>query len=432
LIEPSLGFSARVSRSLRFLSALGAFFVLAVLAAGCGDSVPGNAVVRVDDGTIKRSTFDHWIRIAANSAQAPGATTKPPVPDPPNYTKCAAAKVQAAPKPAKGQPKPSAAQFKAQCKQEWEGLRDQVLQFLIQAQWIQGEAKDQDVKVSDKDIAKSFAQQKKQSFPTEKEYRDFLKTSGMTQEDINLRVKLDLLSNKIREKVTKSDKKATEKEIREYYDKNKARFSQPERRDLNVVLTKTRSRADDALAALRDGDSWRAVSKKYSIDQASKSAGGKLPGVTPGQQEKAFDDAVFKAKRRTTEGPIKTQFGYYVFEVTKVTPKSQQTLKQATPTIKQLIQQQGEQKRLSDFVKGFEKKWKERTNCRKEFVIQMCKNAPKPKGNQQTTPPGAVPQQAPPGAGQPAPPQQAPPQQAPPQQAPPQQAPPQQAPPAQP
>jgi foldase protein PrsA len=415
-----------VSRVLKSLLALGAFFVLAAALAACGDSVPGNAVARVDDGTIKRSTFNHWISIAARSSQPPGSTAKVSVPDPPDFKSCIASKAKSAPKPAKGQPKPSTAQFKAQCKQEYEGLRDQVLQFLIQAQWIQGEAKDQNVKVSDKELRKSFNQQKKQSFPTEKEYKAFLKSSGMTQEDIDLRVKLDLLSNKIREKVTKDKKKATSADIKRYYEKNKARFAQPEKRDLNVVLTKTKAKANQALAALKGGDSWKKVAKKYSIDQASKSAGGKLPGVQPGQQEKAFDSAVFKASKGKTEGPVKTQFGYYVFEVTKITPKSQQSLAQATPTIKQLLQQQGQQKALNDFVKDFEKKWKGRTNCRKGFVVSMCKNAPKPKKGQQTTPPGAVPsqggaqqapsgaQQAPPGAQQaPSGAQQAPPQQVP-------------------
>jgi foldase protein PrsA len=380
-----------VSRLQRYLLALGAFFVLAAALSACGDSVPGNAVVRVDDNTIKRSTFDHWISVAARSSQPPGSTTKVSVPDPPDFKSCVAQKTKSAPKPAKGQPKPTAAQFKAQCKQEYEGLRDQVLQFLIQAQWIQGEAADQKVKLSDKELKKSFDQQKKQSFPTEKEYTAFLKSSGMTQEDIDLRVKLDLLSNKIREKVNKKVKKVTSADVSKYYDKNKARFAQPEKRDLNVVLTKTKAKADQALAALRGGTSWKAVAKKYSIDQASKDAGGKLPGVQPGQQEKAFDSAVFKAVKGQIQGPVKTQFGYYVFQVTKLTPKSQQSLQQATPTIKQLLQQQGQQKALNDFVKDFEKKWKGRTNCRKGFVVAMCKNAPKPKKGQATTPPGAVP-----------------------------------------
>jgi foldase protein PrsA len=382
-----------MSRALKFLPALGAFFVIAVLISACGDSVPGNSVVRVDDNTIKTSTFKHWLRVAALSSQPPGSTAAVSVPDPPNFTKCVAAKTKAAPKPAKGQPKPSTAQFKAQCKQEYEGLRDQVLQFLIQAQWIQGEAKDQNVKISAAELKKSFEQQKKQSFPTEKEYKAFLKSSGMTQEDIDLRVKLDLLSNKIRTKITKDKNKVTQADIQKYYNKNKSRFAQPEKRDLNVVLTKTKAKAEQAKKALESGDSWKKVAKKYSIDQASKDAGGKLPGVQPGQQEKAFDSAVFAAPKKKITGPVKTQFGYYVFEVTKVTPKSQQSLQQASPTIKQLLQQQGQQKALNDFVKKFEKKWKDRTNCRKGYVVTMCKNAPKPKKGQSTTPPGAVPNQ---------------------------------------
>jgi foldase protein PrsA len=401
-----------VARLVRIVPALGAFFVLALALAACGDSVPGNSVVRVDDETIKTSTFDHWIRVAALSSQPPGSNTKVSVPRPPDFQACVAQKRKTAPKPAKGQPKQTDAQLKAQCKQEYEGLRDQVLQFLIQAQWIQGEAADQDIKASEAEVKKSFERQKKQSFQTDKEYQDFLKSSGMTQEDIDLRVKIDLLSNKIREKVQKGEGTVTQKEVEQYYNKNKARFGQPEKRDLNVVLTKTKAKANQAKAALEDGDSWRAVAKKYSIDQASKDAGGKLPGVTPGQQEKAFDTAVFQAKKGEIEGPVKTQFGYYVFEVTKITPKSQQTLEEATPTIRQLLKSQGEQKALNDFVKDFEKKWKDRTNCRKGYVIEMCKNAPKPKRNQQTTPPGAIPQQP---QGQ-TPQQGAPPQGAPPQQ----------------
>jgi foldase protein PrsA len=381
-----------VARSVRLLVALGAIIALVGVLSACGDSVPGDSVARVGDTSIKKKTFDHWLTVAALSSQPPGSTGKPVVPDPPNFTRCVAAKRAAAAKPVKGQPKPTDTQLKAQCKQEYEGARDQVMQFLIQGEWIQGEAKDLGVKAKDSDVQKSFQQQKKQSFPTEKQYQDFLKSSGMTQQDILLRVKLDLLSNKIRAKVTKGKDKVTQQDIQAYYNKNKQRFAQPERRDLDVVLTKTRAKATRALKALRSGQSFKAVAKKYSIDQASKSQGGKLPDVTPGQQEKAFDAAIFKARKGKLVGPVKTQFGYYVFKVTTIKPPSQQTLQQASPTIKQLLASQGQQKALNSFVKDFQKKWKGQTNCRKGFVIQLCKNAPKPKTNTSTTPPGAVPQ----------------------------------------
>src|SRR4051794_31349312 len=94
-------------------------------------------------------------------------------------------------------------------------------------------------------------------------------------------------------------------------------------------------------------------------------------------------------------GPVKTQFGYYVFKVTKVTPASQQTLTQATPTIKQLLQSQNQQKALDDFVKDFQKRWKDKTDCRSGFVTQDCKNAPKAK-TPSTVAPGWTQQNAPP------------------------------------
>ena len=93
-----------------------------------------------------------------------------------------------APKPAKGQPAPTTAQFKQQCQTEYNGLRDQVLQFLISAQWIVGEAKDQGVKVTDAEVKKQFDTTKKQSFPKEADFQKFLKSSGMALDDLKFRV----------------------------------------------------------------------------------------------------------------------------------------------------------------------------------------------------------------------------------------------------
>jgi foldase protein PrsA len=367
---------------------------LALTACG-GDNVPDNAVAKVDDAVIKKATFDHWMQIAAISSQGPqqGSTAKPQIPDPPDYTACIANKKKTAPKPAKGQPQPSDADFKNQCKQEYEGLRDQVMQLLIQNEWVTGEAEEQNIKVSDAEVRKAFEQQKKQSFPKEKDYQDFLRSSGFTEQDVLFRVRLEQLSNKLREKIVKGKDKVSDAQIKSYYEKNKQRFAQPERRDLRIVLTRDKGKADQAKQALQDGDSWNAVAKKYSIDQASKNQGGQLLAVAKGQQEPALDKAVFGAKRGELTGPVKTQFGWYVFEVGKVTPASQQTQQQATQTIRGILASENQQKALDSFIKDFQKQWKEKTSCRKGYVTQDCKNAPKSKTGQQTTPPGAVPAQ---------------------------------------
>jgi len=379
----------RTSLKNKLFTAL-ALLALPVLFAACG-GVPGNAVATVDGEAIEKSQFDHWLNIAAKS----GGQQAAQIPKPPEFTACIANKRKTLPKPAKGQPKTTDAQLKTQCKQEYEALRDQVLQLLISFEWIQGEAEEQGIKVTDAEVKKQFETQKKASFPKEADYQKFLKDSGQSQEDIMLRVKLDVLSNKIREKVTKGKDKVTDAEIKKYYDENKQRFAQPERRDLLVVLTKTKGKADQAMKALKGGQKFASVAKKFSIDQASKAQGGKLAAVSKGQQERALDDAVFDAKKNELTGPVKTQFGYYVFEVTKVTAASQQTLDQAKTTIRQLLASQKQQKALDTFVKNFQKKWKEKTDCREGYRTQDCSNAPKATPSPSPTPaaPVATPEQ---------------------------------------
>jgi foldase protein PrsA len=250
--------------------------------------------------------------------------------------------------------------------------------LLVSFKWIQGEADAQNVKVTDAEVKKSFDQQKKQSFPKEADYQKFLKQSGQTQEDILQRVKLDLLSNKIRDKVVKGKDKVSDKQIADFYNKNKARFAQPEKRDLRVVLTKGKGDADKAYAALKSGDSWKTVAKKYSIDDTSKASGGKLPAQAKGTLDKELDDAVFSAKKNALVGPVKTQYGYYVFTVTGVTAASQQSLAEAKATIKQTLVSQNQQKALDTFVKDFTKRWREKTECSEGYKTTDCKNGPKP------------------------------------------------------
>jgi foldase protein PrsA len=350
--------------------------VSAALVAGCGDSVPKNAVAAVDGDAISQTEFKHWLGIAAATSQQGGAKVAY---TPPAYTACIASKRKTAPKPAKGQPATTDAQYKTQCKQEYESLRDQVMQFLILEKWVSGEADNQGVKISDKTAEADFTKARKQSFPKESDFQAFLKNSGMTIADARFQVRFNTVYTKLREKAVKSADKVTDAEVLAFYKKNKARLGTPLTRDLRVVLTRDKATGDKAKAALQSGQSWSTVVKKYSIDPATKATGGVLSGLSKGQQEKAFDDAIFAAPKGQLQGPVKTQFGYYVFQVQKETPASQQTLKQASAAIRQQLDAQNKQKADDQFNTELRKKWKAKTNCNDGFIMTQCKNAPKEK-----------------------------------------------------
>jgi foldase protein PrsA len=352
------------------------------LLPGCGGNakkVPSGAVAIVGSQPVSQTQFDHWANVVFQSQQ--GATTK---------------KAKTKPVP----PKPGTPQYKQ--------LASQVLQFLVSSQWIVGEAADRGITASPDEIKKSFEQTKKQSFPTDKAYNKFLKSSGQTQDDIDFRVRSDVLATKLRTEVTKKAADVSNSDIKDYYDANEAQFSQPERRDLQVVVNKDQAKAKEALARLQKGENFKKVVKALSTDPATKQQDGKLLGVAKGQQEKSLDDAVFGAQKDQLVGPIKTQQGFYVFKVTKVTPASKQSLDQSKEGIRQLLISQKQQQSLDSFTQDFREKWRGKTNCLKALAIPDCKNGQQPQTGLGTggppakagtgTPPALTPQQSSPAA----------------------------------
>ena len=368
------------------IAALSAVLVTGLTLTACGGGgIPGNAVVSVNGTPITSTTFNHWMTVAAGSSAASAATAgktapKAVVPDPPNYTACIAHLEATAPKPAKGQTKPTAAALKSQCEQQYTALKQQVLGYLISANWVIGEAAEKGVKITDAEVQKQFNQIKAQQFPKEADFQKFLASTGYTVSDLLLRVKLDLLSSKIQAKVSKdAGKKPSQSEVSAYYAQHKSQYGQPEKRNILIILTKTLAQAEKAKKEIESGKSFASVAKSVSIDPVSKAAGGSLPGVVKGQEEKALDEAVFSAKLKVLGGPVKTPFGYYIYEVTKTIPGSQQTLAQVQSSIQQQITAQKQQKALSEFVKEFRKKWTGRTECRNGYSVMDCKSYKAPK-----------------------------------------------------
>jgi len=157
----------------RSLAASALAGLCAAAVAGCGNDLPPSAVAKVGDSTISKEEFERWYKNAAAGASQGGQGGPAVAPDPPDYEKCVAG-LQSQPQP-EGAPKPTEDALKKQCTQQYEDLRDQVMQFLIQAEWVQQEAETRDVSVSDEEVKKSFDDQKKQAFPKEADYQKFLK-----------------------------------------------------------------------------------------------------------------------------------------------------------------------------------------------------------------------------------------------------------------
>jgi peptidyl-prolyl cis-trans isomerase C len=68
-------------------------------------------------------------------------------------------------------------------------------------------------------------------------------------------------------------------------------------------------------AEIEAGADFADVAKAHS-SCPSKAQGGDLGTFGRGQMVPAFDEVVFSAEVNTVQGPVKTQFGYHLLEVT--------------------------------------------------------------------------------------------------------------------
>lgn len=370
-----------------FIPALAVLAVLFVVLVSTlrGSGVPDGAVAKVSDTVIEKSDFDSYMKLAFGSqALGPGEVV---VPDPPNFTKCIANKKKAAPKNSKN------AELKKQCETEFKNAKEQVMTALIQSEWFRLEADDRGIKVTDKELDERFRPLREQTFQSDKQYLEFLKKTGQTEKDLKNLVKNQIIQEKLRAEEVKANQTISDKEIAKYFADHKKEFSQPASRDLRVVFNSSKSKAEAAKKELDGGTSWKDVVKKYSEDPASKNNEGRYPKVPQGQFEENLDKAIQSAKVGNIAGPVKTQFGYYVFTVEQTNPASQQKLTAVKDQIRQTLQAEKQQKAFDDFRKKFEAKWRDKTKCADDFKIALCKNGEKKKKEEAPKPGQQQPQQ---------------------------------------
>ncbi|MES0371985.1 MAG: peptidylprolyl isomerase [Mariprofundaceae bacterium] len=84
------------------------------------------------------------------------------------------------------------------------------------------------------------------------------------------------------------------------------------------ILVNTEEKCNELKAAIEGGEDFADVAKENSSCPSGQQ-GGDLGEFGPGMMVKEFDEVVFSADVNTVQGPVQTQFGYHLLEVTSRT-----------------------------------------------------------------------------------------------------------------
>lgn len=335
-----------------------ALFAIVAISEGIGDpSIPDDAVILVEDapgdsGEISKEEFDHALEVAA----AAGGQKKLPKPGTKPY----------------------------------EELKEAATTSLVEGVWLEGQAAEMGITATDQEVQKEFKKLKKENFPKEAEYQEFLKESKFTQEDVDERVKLQILSTEIQEELKEDPPTPSDDKVEDYYEAAKAtQFTQPPSRDVRLIVNKDRKKVEQALSQLEASNTakdWAKAAKAFSEDGATKAKGGLQKAVAEGSLEEPVDAAVFAGVEGQLEGPLQSPKGFTIFEVQNSSSETVQELQAVEGQIKSQLSQQLEQEEFNTFVTDFNDRWLSRTFCAPDFVTERCANY-ESDGHPSTAPP---------------------------------------------
>jgi foldase protein PrsA len=316
--------------------------LVVLLAAGCGGggtSVPSDGVAVVGDETITKAQFDQLLGQAKRS-----------------YTS------QKRPFPKAGSP-------------EYEQLKNQAVQYLVQRAEFAQKAKDLDVDVTDKQINDRLKQIKKQYFGgNQTKYEKQLKQQGLTDTQVRDDIKAQLVSEAIFKEVT-GDVKISDADTKKYYDSHKTQYGVPEQREIAHILVKKKSLADDLYNQIKGGANFAALAKKYSQDPGSKNQGGKLT-ISKGQTVAPFDQTAFLMRTGQVSHPVKTEFGYHIIKALGPIKAARTTpFSEVKASISQQLQQTKKNEAMTKWVNDVKKEFAKKIHYQVGYAPPSTSNA---------------------------------------------------------
>ncbi len=160
--------------------------------------------------------------------------------------------------------------------------------------------------------------------------------------------------------------KISDKDLKDYYNKNKEEFNQKETLHARHILVKTQDEAKDIIAQIKPLSGTKLKSKFIELAKEKSTGpsgpkGGDLGYFADGQMVPAFNKKVFSMKVGTaTLTPVKTKFGFHVIYLEDKKAATTRTYKE----VKEFIEQRLKMEKFKSFMKDVMKKLHEKATIK--------------------------------------------------------------------
>jgi peptidyl-prolyl cis-trans isomerase C len=231
---------------------------------------------------------------------------------------------------------------------QYEAIIAQIMPQLVEIEIAKAYAQEQGITVSEQEVNEEMevlkdqvaqqaqAQAQGQDVDRDAAFEGALQQAGLTEEQLRQQIREQLPVQEVQERVAGTAGPSQE-EVERFYEENKAaQFTTPQTRCARHILFNKdqREQAEEVKGQLEDGGDFAQLAKEFSQDPGSAEQGGDLGCLGRGETVPDFEDAVFGAEKGEILGPVETEFGYHVIEVTDIREEATQPLSEVETQIR--------------------------------------------------------------------------------------------------
>lgn len=190
------------------------------------------------------------------------------------------------------------------------------------------------------------------------------------------------LINMLLEQELKNLPQVTEKDAKDYYEKNKDQFIKPTEIRLSQIVVKNEEEAKKVYEKIDKGEDFGNIAKELSKDEKTKASGGDIGFFKKGQLSPQIENVTFNLKKGQISMPLKLNGNLYIFKVTDVKGTAVE-FEQIKEQLTEQLRAKKQQEWFNSYIEELKKKHKVEVN---EKALQEILNQNLIGGKPEETP----------------------------------------------
>lgn len=246
-------------------------------------------------------------------------------------------------------------------------LKRQVLDSMVDKKLIKQKIKELNILVSDGEISQSVDEIKRQNKMTQEMLVSALLAQGITFDQYKLQMKEQMERLRLMSQEVKSKIQVGEREIKEYYDANLARYKEePTYRARHIFLKvdkkasteeikKIMAKAADVMNEARSNNDFAALAMKYSDDAGATKDGGDLGTFKKGDMLPEIESTVITMKPGEISELVTTPAGFHIIKLEERSEGKVKPFETVSASIEELLYKKKSEARFKQWAEDLKK-----------------------------------------------------------------------------